>query len=447
MGRSACEVHSPRFAVSLGKHCQVMFSNPKRSKGTATHKESWFNYYAGFSAAFVRTVLEQLLPDLKGNVLDPWNGSGTTTTTAHELGVSSMGLDLNPVMAVVAKAKLLAPRVQESLIPLAVDIIAKAAATSCELRPDDPLLEWFSPSGASGIRALEQAIRKLLTPLEDSERLHTAESLGAVSDLAAFFIVAVFRTVRSFIGRYQASNPTWIKRPRNLRERVRPKARTICETFLRHVGDMIGGIVPIAHETTTTITLGSSEHLPLPSSSVQAVIASPPYCTRIDYAVATKPELAVLGCPLHTDFQALRRRMLGGVVVSSDQPRPDESWGRSCLKLLNQVRSHPTKGSESYYYKLFLQYYGSIRRSLEEIDRTLVENGHCVLVVQDSHYKEVRVDVAGHITEMACDMGWALEKRQDFETRLVMARLNPKSQKYRTHSGATESVLWFRAAS
>lgn len=48
---------------------------------------------------------------------------------------------------------------------------------------------------------------------------------------------------------------------------------------------------------------------------------------------------------------------------------------------------------------------------------------------------------------MAFDMGWSLEKRLDFETRLVMARLNPKAQKYRTHSGATESVLWFRAAS
>ena len=424
-----------------------MFSNPKRTNRSATGKESWFNYYAGFSAAFVRTALEQLLPDLEGSVMDPWNGSGTTTTAAHELGVCSTGIDINPVMAVVAKAKLLAPGVHERLLPLAEDIVAKANTAPGELYPDDPLLEWFSPAGAQGIRSIEQAIRKLLTPLKPSDPLSTPDAIDTVSDLAAFFFVALFRTARSFVGKFQASNPTWIKSPGTVRERVRPKTAATAEAFLHHVNAMIEGIAPVARDTTTTISLGSSERLPLPASSVRAVIASPPYCTRIDYAVATKPELAVLGCPLRTGFEALRRRMLGGPVVQPDQPRPDKSWGPACLKLLKQVRSHPTKGSENYYYKLFVQYYGSIRRSLEEIDRTLVASGHCVLVVQDSHYKEVHVDVARHITEMALEMGWLLEQRLDFETRLVMARLNPKAQKYRTHTGATESVLWFRAAS
>lgn len=423
-----------------------MFSNPKRTKKNAHCKELWFDYYAGYSATFVRTALERLIPNMEGRVLDPWNGSGTTTTTAHELGVSSTGIDINPVMAVVAKAKLLTPGVQESLIPLTEDIVAKSGAAVCELRLDDPLLEWFNPTAARRIRGLEQAIRKLLTLLEPFEP-PTPASLDAVSELAAFFLVALFRTTRSFLSRFQASNPTWIKSPRTARERVRPKALRVTEVFIRHVGAMIKGIVPVAGDTTTTIALGSSESLPVPSDSVQAVIASPPYCTRIDYAVATKPELAVLGCSSNTDFNALRRRMLGGPVVLPKQPRPDKAWGLACLEFLNQVRTHPTKGSENYYYKILVQYYGSLHRSLQEINRALVANGHCVLVVQDSHYKELHVDVARHITEMALNIGWCLEDRLDFETRLVMARLNPKARKYRTHSGATESVLCFRAAS
>lgn len=425
----------------------TVFSNPKRTKRPPNHKDSWFGYYAGYSSDFVRSALEHLVPDMEGRVLDPWNGSGTTTTTAHELGLCSVGIDINPVMIVVAKAKLLAPSVQESLIPLARDIIAKSKIAPSDLCPNDPLLEWFSPSGAQGIRSIDQAIRKLLTPLKLSDPLSTHDALDAVSDLAAFFLVALFRTTRSFVGRFEASNPTWIKSPCTMRERVRPSAATTAEAFLYNVNGMIGGIVPVARKTTSTISLASSERLPLASASVQAVIASPPYCTRIDYAVATKPELSVLGCPLHNEFQTLRRRMLGGPVVSPDQPRPEKSWGPACLKLLDQVRSHPTKGSESYYYKLFVQYYGSIRRSLEEINRTLVARGYCVLVVQDSHYKEVHVDVARYVTEMALDIGWTLDKRMDFETRLVMARLNPKAQKYRTYAAATESVLCFQAAS
>src|SRR5262249_44157558 len=156
----------------------------------------------------------------------PWNGSGTTTTIAHELGIPSTGVDINPVMAVVAKAKLLVPGVQESLVPLADDIVAKSSAVPCQLRQDDPLLEWFSPSGAQGVRGLEQVIRKLLTPLTSSEPLSTPNAIEAVSDLAAFFMVALFRTARSFVGRFQASNPTWIKSPATARERVRPHAAT-----------------------------------------------------------------------------------------------------------------------------------------------------------------------------------------------------------------------------
>lgn len=424
-----------------------MFSNPKRTKGSGNRKEAWFEYYAGFSAAFVRTVLPKVLPDLNGRVMDPWNGSGTTTTTAREFGACSTGIDINPVMAVVAKAKLLAPGVQESLLPLAEEIITKSRTAIGELGPNDPLLEWFSPAGAHGIRSIEQAIRKLLTPLESNAPLSAPAEIDAVSELAAFFFVALFRTTRSYVGRFRASNPTWIKSPATTRERVRPKAAATADAFLCNVTEMIEGIVPVARDVTTSITLGSSERLPLPAASVQAVIASPPYCTRIDYAVATKPELAVLGCPLHTDFEALRRRMLGGPVVLADQPTPDESWGDACLDLLNRVMLHPTKGSGNYYHKLFSQYFGSIRSSLQEIDRTLVKNGHCVLVVQDSHYKEIHVDVARYIGEMAFEMGWSLEQRLDFETRLVMARVNPRAQKYRAHTGATETVLWFRSAS
>ena len=37
-------------------------------------------------------------------ILDPWNGSGTTTYAASQLGYTSRGLDLNPVMNIVARA-------------------------------------------------------------------------------------------------------------------------------------------------------------------------------------------------------------------------------------------------------------------------------------------------------------------------------------------------------
>jgi DNA modification methylase len=53
------------------------------------------------------------------------------------------------------------------------------------------------------------------------------------------------------------------------------------------------------------IDCASSQSIPLPNSFIDLVVTSPPYCTRIDYAVATSPELALLGCSMKKDLKAL----------------------------------------------------------------------------------------------------------------------------------------------
>jgi hypothetical protein len=210
---------------------------------------------------------------------------------------------------------------------------------------------------------------------------------------------------------------------------------------------MTSGIIPVNGRANTSVVIAASDRLPIRDGKVHTVIASPPYCTRIDYAVATKLELAILGCPLSVEFTELRRKMIGGPVVSKEAPSLSDNWGARCLEVLETIRSHPTKGSENYYYKIFLQYYEALHKSLQEIDRVTICKANCFLVVQDSHYKDVHVDLAAHVTEMAIGLGWVLAKRVDYETTLLMARLNPRAQKYRHGTGAIESVLWFRTSS
>lgn len=423
-----------------------MFSNPKRTKCSATCKESWFDFYAGYSPAFVKDVLSRL-PSTAGPILDPWNGSGTTTTAAHELGVDSTGTDINPAMIVVAKAKLLTPGVVESLVPLAEDIVRKARRLNLDDGDNDPITEWFTPTGAMHLRSLAEAICTLTTPVTKSRQLYKEASLALVSDLTAFFLVALFKTARSFMVRFQASNPTWVKSPTHTSARLRPSLDSVIDRFKQHVHSMAAGIVPVRGRANTTIMLASSDRLPMGNGVVEAVIASPPYCTRIDYAVATKPELAILGCPLSTDFKELRRKMLGGPVISQNSFSPSSDWGSECLSLLETIYKHRTKGSANYYHKIFVQYYEALHKSLREINRVAAANANCFLVVQDSHYKDVHVDIAAHVIEMAEKLGWEMVARKNYKTALLMARLNPRSQKYGPRTEATESVLWFRTAS
>ena len=60
----------------------------------------WYPYYAGFTEAFVDSILTNQLQDAK-SLLDPWNGAGTTTVVCESRGVSSTGIDINPALTVM----------------------------------------------------------------------------------------------------------------------------------------------------------------------------------------------------------------------------------------------------------------------------------------------------------------------------------------------------------
>jgi hypothetical protein len=247
------------------------------------------------------------------------------------------------------------------------------------------------------------------------------------------------------LGCFQASNPTWMKTPDQPQNRLRPSAQKIQQSFKDNVASMVLGLTSQELKTTATIQLGNSCSLPSAFPSVDTVICSPPYCTRIDYAVATKPELALLGCPMDTEFLELRRSLTGGTVINTKKVEICNSWGSSCLSFLEKVSDHPSKGSKSYYLKLFLKYFSDIYLSLNEIKRVLAKKGQIVLVIQDSYYKSEHIDIARFITEMAMNINCTLVERLDFETNSLMAHMNPRSRQYRNRNSAIESVLWLRA--
>ena len=83
---------------------------------------------AGLKAALAR--LEWSLKSIhlgpSAVVFDPWNGSGTTTRAASRRGLPSLGFDLNPVMIVVALARLLPFSEASSLVPLGREIVKRS---------------------------------------------------------------------------------------------------------------------------------------------------------------------------------------------------------------------------------------------------------------------------------------------------------------------------------
>ncbi len=430
--------------------------SPKRVAGAGDHSRAkWFRYYAGFSAGFVEDTIDHL--DLKPNaiLLDPWLGTGTTSEIATVKGYQIRGYDLNPAMLLVARARLLATETAADVSTL-VEQISHTYERGI-LRPervtkpetDDPLEQWLQPASARAFRVLESGIAAVVSSHSYSSASPNWKNAGRVPPVVAFLYVGLFRTLRHFVSKFQSSNPTWVKVSKG-NPRIQLSLELIYNRFLSeitHLQDALSSetrIMPAVGNRRCVMTGASSTKLPLSSNSVDAVLTSPPYCTRIDYVRATLPELAVIRFPNGESIRRLREQMIGTPTISKGSYVHDRAWGPSCNSFLSKVETHSSKASSTYYLKYYQQYFASAFASLREIDRVLNDSGQCVLVVQDSYYKDVPNDLPKIFCEMARGLGWQLNEKIDFHVKRTLAGINPEVKQYRSDFQAVESALIFR---
>lgn len=420
-------------------------SNPKQS--AHVRAQGWYRYYAGYSPDFVEDALRLATPTTqRAHVLDPWVGTGTTCAVAADHGHATTGVDINPALVTIAKARMLRSDVRESMEALTEQIIKRANRSRRHIAVTDPLLNWFAPSAATSLRALERSIfRVLVSPESDESPLEFG--LRHLSPLAAFFYVALFRVTRSRLRSATTSNPTWVKAAVPLKHRAKPSKATLHDEFRKNQLSLSGflSIGNLKHEivdAAVDIQHGSSTSLNLPDESVDVVISSPPYCTRIDYVASVRPELAILGCD-HEVFKALRHMTLGSPTVPSFAERRG-TRSSAASRFLKDVRSHRSKASRTYYHRYFDTYFRMLDRSLDEMHRVVQTGGSAFLVVQDSYYKEIHLDLPRITAELAERYGWVLSNQFDFPVKRTMAVVNPRARAYREVFGAVESVLLLR---
>jgi SAM-dependent methyltransferase len=428
--------------------------SPKRDSSNRHGRAQWYPYYAGYAPGFVEDAIaygKQL--DSYQRILDPWNGSGTTTQIAAEHGLSATGYDLNPVMVIVARARLVDVNVLPSIASLLDDICAKTKAF-VGTRSTDPLSLWLSATSARAFRAIDYAISVLLIDATQPFIGSHLEKIDSISSLASYFYVALFRALRSFLKGFEGSNPTWIKDAKHEQAKLKLTSAKVIATFRKEVCLMCqgaGGNSPVKAPThgrigTSVVQMARSTHLPSDENAFDLVISSPPYCTRIDYVVKTKPELAVLGYD-EAKLRLLRSDMLGTPTIQSLERSQSKMWGPSCDQVLTRIGEHPSRASLSYYWKTYVQYFDGLFKSIEEIGRALTPSGLSFLVVQDSYYKNIHVDLACIADEMAVKVGFEIENRFDFPASRSMAGLNSAARGYQERHKHVESILVWRKAS
>lgn len=68
-----------------------------------TPVQRWFPYREGYSITLVKTFIDNL--NIKGNIFDPFMGSGTTLLASRTNDLNSFGVDINPISVLIAQVE------------------------------------------------------------------------------------------------------------------------------------------------------------------------------------------------------------------------------------------------------------------------------------------------------------------------------------------------------
>lgn len=394
------------------------------------NNSSLYPYYAGYSYEFVYNTLSKYVNDASA-VLDPWSGTGLTSITAKQFGCFSTGIDLNPVMTVIAKANNISRELSPSITSLKADIIKKFKYSRNHFRNDDGLNLWFNSYTVGIIRSLEMIIYKLLVSSKKRDNLLVDEN--SLSSLASFFYIVLFKIVKQYIKKnFSSSNPTWVKVAKCNDNKINLDKSTIIYLFDKLLDEQLVTINSIEHfnkqcDLSKFITSNSSD-LPIADNSIDYILTSPPYCTRIDYAVAMRPELSILGID-DSLFKNLRNSMTGSTTIRKQRVYYKQQWGLECNRFLNQVKEHSSIASKGYYHTNLLQYFDDIYNSFYEISRVCKVGANFSLVVQDSFYKDIHNNLPLFFEEMLVGLNFKKTDIVSFKSN-SFDNINPRSAKY-----------------
>ena len=86
---------------------------PEEKENTTTFQDNmklpvhrWYRYTAGFSGAWVGSLIEQEKAAGRHHIIDPFAGSGTVMVESMMHDVDSFGVESNPYVFNIAQAKL-----------------------------------------------------------------------------------------------------------------------------------------------------------------------------------------------------------------------------------------------------------------------------------------------------------------------------------------------------
>jgi hypothetical protein len=414
-------------------------SNVARLDDTDIH--DWYRFVFAYSDRVITELADEFGITQDDLILDPFNGTGTTTVAAKKLGIDAIGTDASPASVLAGQCKtnwdvdvdMFCKRADELLAtvkPVFDEISSEGNQTlnsfgedAVEHDVDLSKYDLSEPEKTPKDWLPQKVMEKMLVLRHEVNQLPDDDE----TDLIRLAMIAILPEEIANIGfgpePYKVSGPD----DKNVHTILSNKLDKM-ERDLRRVQSAVseGELVPgdsevlLADARILGKTLTEDSKLYDKHGGVDYVITSPPYPAEHDYTRAQRLELVWMGIlEDNQDLQKIKKQNLRSntknIYVDDDDGeqaniRENESVD-AIMSEMEQILEEEdiTHGFGQYYPRVVEEYFGGMQRHFEQLYDLMNEGGKGAYVVADqASYWQVEIATGEILAEIA-------EERVGFE--------------------------------
>jgi hypothetical protein len=376
--------------------------------------QTWLHFKEAFAPELVaRAVAESSVKVTR--CIDPFGGSGTTALACQFLRIHPTTIEVNPFLSDLIESKLTSYNSDRLAFDLGVVIRSAGKRTSCELRSWE-LPPTFIEPGVNGRwifdRSVAEAIYRLLTAITS---LKTTSHRRLFRALLGGILIGVSNVRINGKGRRYRGG--WEERS------VDPK--NVLHLFIdaAHSAIIDNHKYNDKRHNDFTLIRGDSRQAISGAGKHQLAVFSPPYPNSFDYTDVYNVELWVLG---YLDDPVSNRSLRESTLSSHVQINRTFAKPPTTSTSLKRTLRKLDKSRELLWNKRIPDMIGAYFSEMDDIIGKLgsnLENGGSIwMVIGNSQYADVQVDVSTIMQELAIARGFTVTLAEEFRSMRVSAQ-------------------------
>jgi hypothetical protein len=397
---------------------------------------NWYRFVLSYPPHLVRDYLDRFGIGPGQCVLDPFCGTGTTLVECKKLGVSSVGIEANPMASFASCAK-----TDWSVSPEALrEHASRIAARARTILESQGLGDFFQAQPGVPMDGVEllglpaESQRLLLTGSISPVPLHKALTLlseirAAASDgpYLDHELLALAKSLPTAIGNLHFGPEVGVGAPKADVPAV--------ESWLTEAHQIASDLreVRARASTPSTVHCADSRDLSglLAPESIDAVITSPPYPNEKDYTRIVRLESVLLGLLTNrAELRALKQGLLRSNTRNVYKGDDDHQWVADNPEIqriaeaieARRIELGKTSGFERMYASVTRLYFGGMKRHFADLRDKLRPGAHLAYVVGDqASYLRVMIRTGQILAQLAQELGYEVVAIDLFRTRLATA--------------------------